>query len=177
MHTFNFRKITVVYLLLISSVISGCDRHADKTELSADIVSPSEMFKQGVSTPIDLLFLEAQGSELLDKYYLSELTMNTSTQGEIGIIDLYSNEKVMRFSVDIEKPGLKVVSTDTGNQRINELVLDNYTEWCGKWHKGINNYWQFCTGSDCTGSGTVQWCIKKVDKETCEQAGNCPTND
>ncbi len=140
-------------LIMVSVLLTAC------TEEKVVTYPPSEVFKKGESTPLEVIYFEPKNNEP-SKYYLSFFTLTSENEGIISITDITTRERVLEYSLNVNKPGLQTTSTTEQNQELNDFVFQNYSEWCGRWHHGIRRDWQFCTGDDCGGEGSVRWCIR-----------------
>lgn len=131
-------------ITLLSLFIAGCAQEEEEIE----ILSPAEIFQTGSPIPLEILYYQPVGEQDVGSFYLSELVMTTKTDATISFKDLKSGERVAQRLV-LSEAGIDVEGDSPSTTGFNDFVSQNYSEWCGKWHKGIWGSWRMCTGSDC----------------------------
>ncbi|HKO48277.1 MAG TPA: hypothetical protein VJV79_11165 [Polyangiaceae bacterium] len=123
----------------------------------------SAMFRPGVSTPFDLLYVERSSGGPAE-YYLPQLKLTSETEGVVSVANAKTGVVARSFALNANRAGLQPLAGGAVDPELDALVLSNYSEWCGKWHNGVRKQWQFCGGSSCSGEGSVRWCIRTRPK-------------
>jgi hypothetical protein len=126
-------------------IIVGCT----KKEVKIEILSPAEVFQLDLPIPLEILYFEPKDSKEIGTFYISELTMSTKNEGTIGFKECKEGSRLMQQLAFSEK-GISIVGEEPSNAEFNDFVFQNYSEWCGRWHRGLGGRrWRMCTGLDC----------------------------
>ena len=136
-------------------------------------VSITTLFEVDEPIPLELINIPENDNDPIGQFYYSELKILSDNSVEISLKDVDNcKDEFLKLVYD---PNGNVQVEGSSNSEVNSFALDNYSAWCGRWHRGRRNYWRLCGGGDCHGTGH-RWCIKKVDREFCELTNTCPTN-
>ena len=102
--------------------------------------------------PLEVVYFEDKEKEPYEtgNFFMSEVVALSDDRAQIQFRETSTQKLLPQLLVFTSDGKMRVVGGTSASAGIDDFLADNYSEWCGKWHKGFGGRrWRICTGSDC----------------------------
>ena len=150
-----FVSVAFMYAILLSChrdeatdevVVDASQKELKTSDDSIETIPITSFLTAGESLTLEILDIETENQSSFEKLYKSEIEMISKDEVAIILKDDKNCDKDI-VSLVFKSDGTSGIG-QSYEPEINDFVIRNYTDWCGRW-RGRRRMWRICTGSDC----------------------------